>query len=171
MNQSKFLKTLLIVLVVFLMSVATIGFLGCGDDDDDDVDDDDDDDDDNNDGDDDDDDDDDENDDDDDDDDDDDAGDDDDDANAPSYPDNHDAGWDCYICHTTSIEGKTTPEPHGGTFNAPTDCIGCHEQGDWANPFYEDGHNWSANCLTCHGGKHGKSWEEKAQCLVCHGQS
>jgi hypothetical protein len=172
--------------VILFMVFALAAFIGCGDDDDDDrvdeaVDDDDDDDDDDVndddvDGDDDDDDDffdDDEDDDDVDDDVDDDADDDadDDDDLGPDYPQNHNSAWNCYACHDTNFLGVTTPEPHGGLYTAPEQCAGCHQQGDWNNPYYEGGHSWSLNCVNCHHDKHNNGLDEKAQCLVCHGEN
>lgn len=94
----------------------------------------------------------------------------DDDIEAPTYPNNHNVEWDCYICHEYSLMDVTTPEPHGHQYQSPTECVSCHKLGDWTNPYYAGGHNWSANCLTCHSGKHSRTWQDKSQCLVCHGE-
>lgn len=94
----------------------------------------------------------------------------DDDAEAPTYPNNHKTSWDCYICHEESLMGVTTKEPHSRQYASPTECINCHQMGNWTNPYYAGGHNWSQNCLSCHANSHSKSWQEKDQCLVCHGE-
>lgn len=94
----------------------------------------------------------------------------DDDTQAPTYPKNHSTSWDCYICHEESLMGVTTQEPHSHQYASPSDCINCHQVGDWTNPYYAGGHNWSQNCLSCHANSHSKNWQEKAQCLVCHGE-
>ena len=98
----------------------------------------------------------------------DDTGDDDTGSGAPTYPSNHDSSWDCYICHETDFNGAPG-EPHGHAYNAPTDCVGCHEMGDWVNdPSGPSAMNRLLNCLTCHSGQHGKTWQDKSQCRVCH---
>jgi len=88
---------------------------------------------------------------------------------APTYPNNHSATWNCYLCHSNNFLGVTTPEPHGHAYTAPDQCVGCHQEGAWTNPPYHGGHNWNQNCLGCHGNHHGKNWQDKNQCLVCHG--
>ncbi|NLH48386.1 MAG: hypothetical protein GX444_07260 [Myxococcales bacterium] len=88
----------------------------------------------------------------------------------PEYPNNHDVTWNCYTCHASVFMGVTTKEPHNHAYTAPGQCVGCHQEGDFTNPPYEGGHNWNQNCLLCHAGKHGKTWQSKNECLVCHGE-
>jgi hypothetical protein len=85
----------------------------------------------------------------------------------PSYPSNHDATWNCYICHETDFQ-CATGEPHGGAYNPPDDCVGCHQKGTWTNAACRSTMNAGQNCLNCHDGQHGKSWESADQCAVCH---
>jgi hypothetical protein len=99
---------------------------------------------------------------------DDDTGDDDTGSDAPTYPDNHDPSWNCYLCHDGPFNGSPA-EPHGHTYDAPADCVGCHAEGAWTNgPHGPSGHNYLFNCLNCHGDEHGKDWQAKGQCVVCH---
>jgi hypothetical protein len=94
--------------------------------------------------------------------------DDDDTGAAPTYPNNHDAGWDCYICHDGDFNGAPG-EPHGHAHDAPDDCVGCHAEGDWTNdsdapPVMNPGQD----CQGCHTDQHGKGWGTNDQCIVCH---
>ena len=86
----------------------------------------------------------------------------------PTYPSNHDATWNCYICHDVAFNGAPG-EPHGHVYNAPTDCVGCHQKGTWVNgPHGASAMNVGQNCLNCHSGLHGKPWQDLNQCMVCH---
>jgi hypothetical protein len=105
-----------------------------------------------------------------------DAADDDDDNNddttqAPEYPMNHAASWDCLICHATNLLGVVVKQPHGAQYDSDQ-CTGCHKKGDYNNPPYHGGHHWTMNCTNCHGANnHGVTFQNKDQCLVCHGPS
>jgi hypothetical protein len=93
---------------------------------------------------------------------------DDDTGGPPTYPNNHDAGWDCYTCHESDFNGAPG-EPHGHSYTAPDDCVGCHDEGDWTNDSdAPDAMNQGQDCRTCHVDQHGKTWEAPEECLVCH---
>ena len=97
----------------------------------------------------------------------DDAGDDD-TGGPPTYPSNHDATWDCYTCHADAFNGSPA-EPHGHAYNAPTDCVGCHQKGTWTNdPSGPPAMNVGQDCLSCHPGQHSKTWQGNSECMVCH---
>ena len=87
----------------------------------------------------------------------------------PTYPDNHNAAWNCYTCHATDFNGAVG-EPHKGQYTAPSQCITCHQMGTWVNPFESTlpAHNLTQNCWTCHPSHHGQSWTDRNECLVCH---
>ena len=93
----------------------------------------------------------------------------DDDASIPVYPTDHLTQWNCYLCHEQDFLGATG-EPHSGLFAAPEYCLACHDEGDedYANPNAPDDHGSDENCLTCHEGRHGKTWEGPLQCFTCH---
>ena len=41
-------------------------------------------------------------------------------ATPPKIPSGHDLTADCYSCHNN-------PKPHNGQYNAPSDCLNCHQ--------------------------------------------
>jgi hypothetical protein len=90
---------------------------------------------------------------------------------GPQFSNLHRTTWNCYVCHQTNFNG-TPREPHSGQFSAPAECLTCHAMGSFSNPRHgprpEDDHQASWNCLSCHGSRHGKPWDDKYQCLLCH---
>ncbi|NLH50953.1 MAG: hypothetical protein GX444_20450 [Myxococcales bacterium] len=89
---------------------------------------------------------------------------------APQYPNNHTSTWNCYICHASNFNGAPK-EPHQHQYTAPDQCTQCHSMSNHGSPNHggtPEDHDPSSNCLNCHSGMHGKSWQDKNQCLVCH---
>jgi hypothetical protein len=93
----------------------------------------------------------------------------DDDAAPPQYPANHDASWNCLLCHATNLQNCAKQQPHGSQYQA-NQCTTCHTAGASNNAPCYGGHNWGLDCTTCHTDTiHGVTFTSKAQCLVCHG--
>jgi len=100
-------------------------------------------------------------------DDDDDTGDDDTTA-GPDYPGDHEASWDCYLCHNGGF-ANSPAEPHDAAYTSPAQCLECHAQGSGTStPSNLGGHSPTSNRLNFHQRKHGKTWQNKSQCLLCH---
>jgi len=95
--------------------------------------------------------------------------DDDDDSAAPQFSSNHNATWNCYLCHQGEGLFHATGDPHSGAYVPPGECLSCHTQGSFETETVQGGHFWAMNCLNCHQDKHGKTWDDKSQCLICHG--
>lgn len=93
----------------------------------------------------------------------------DDDGGAPSFPEFHKSSWDCYICHVDGLY-RTPLEPHGHTYGAPDECLGCHtsDDGTFTDPDAPEGHGSDQDCRNCHQGEHDRSWGDPDQCLACH---
>lgn len=87
---------------------------------------------------------------------------DDDDDSTTDYPNDHDTVWDCYLCHEIQ---------HGNTYAAPSECLGCHSQGDSPSAPRAGMPSWhliSGNCVQCHGVfKHDKPFSNEMY-LTCH---
>ena len=93
---------------------------------------------------------------------------DDDTAGGAQYPGDHDTSWDCYLCHNGGF-ANSPAEPHNDAYTAPAQCLECHAAGSGTStPSGIGGHSPTKNCLNCHQGKHGKTWQNKSQCLLCH---